>query len=56
MADSLDPSGIPQATVVPPRRARISIVWVIPILAAVVAVGIAVQQILNEGPTITIVL
>jgi len=54
MADSLDPSGIPQATVVPQRRARISIVWIIPILAAVVAVGIAVQRIMNEGPTITI--
>ena len=55
MADSSDPSGIPQATVVPARRARISIVWIIPILAAVVAVGIAVQRIMNEGPTITIV-
>jgi paraquat-inducible protein B len=55
MADSLDPSGIPQATVVPQRRARISVVWIIPILAAVVAVGIAVQRIMNEGPTITIV-
>jgi paraquat-inducible protein B len=55
MADSLDPSGIPQATVVPQKRARISAVWIIPILAAVVAVGIAVQRIINEGPTITIV-
>ena len=55
MADSLDPSGLPQATVVPKRRARISIVWIIPILATVVAVGIAVQRIMNEGPTITIV-
>ena len=39
----------------PRRRARISVVWVIPILAAVVALGIAVQRILSEGPTITIV-
>ena len=30
MADSLDPSGIPQATVVPQRRARISVIWIIP--------------------------
>ena len=45
----------PQATVVPPRRTRISVVWIIPILAAVVAIGIAVQRILSEGPTITIV-
>ena len=36
-------------------RARISVVWIIPILAAVVALGIAVQRILSEGPTITIV-
>ncbi len=55
MADSSDPQGVPQATVVPQRRARISIVWIIPILAAVVAVGIAVQRIMSEGPTITIV-
>jgi paraquat-inducible protein B len=55
MADSSESPGIPQATVVPARRARISIVWIIPILAAVVAVGIAVQRIMNEGPTITIV-
>jgi paraquat-inducible protein B len=55
MADSSESPGIPQATVVPQRRARISVVWIIPILAAVVAVGIAVQRIVNEGPTITIV-
>jgi len=45
---------VPQATVVPRSRARISVVWVIPVLAAVVALGIAVQRILSEGPTITI--
>lgn len=46
---------LPQATVVPPKRARISIIWIVPLLAAVVAIGIAVQRILSEGPTITIV-
>jgi paraquat-inducible protein B len=55
MAEDPDLSGVPQATVVPRRRARISVVWIIPVLAAVVAVGIAVQRILSEGPTITIV-
>src|SRR5262244_1225868 len=55
MPESTDRDDLPQATVVPRRRARISVVWVIPILAAVVAVGIAVQRILSEGPTITIV-
>src|SRR5881628_2046019 len=46
---------LPQATVVRRSRTRISVVWIIPILAAVVAIGIAVQRILSEGPTITIV-
>jgi paraquat-inducible protein B len=54
MADD-DSLNVPRATVVPRRRARISVVWVIPILAAVVALGIAAQRILSEGPTITIV-
>src|ERR1700675_3403754 len=55
MAEDPELPGIPQATVVPRRRGRISVVWIIPILAAVVAIGIAVQRILSEGPTITIV-
>jgi paraquat-inducible protein B len=55
MADDIDHS-IPEATVERRRRNRISVVWLIPILAAVVAIGIAVQRILSEGPTITIVL
>ncbi len=49
----LDP--LPQATVDPPRRTRLSVIWIIPILAAVVAIGIAVQRIVTEGPTITVV-
>jgi paraquat-inducible protein B len=47
---------IPLATAVPRKSTRISVVWIIPILAAVVAIGIAVQSILSQGPTITIVL
>ena len=45
---------IPQAIVVAPKRSRLSIVWIIPIVAALVAIGIAVQRIRSEGPTITI--
>jgi paraquat-inducible protein B len=56
MADDTDDSSIPRATVERRRRNRISVVWLIPILAAVVAIGIAVQRFLSEGPTITIVL
>ena len=48
------PDDLPQATAVPPKRARISVVWVIPVLAAVVALGIGLQRLLSEGPTITI--
>src|SRR5215475_2021290 len=55
MAESSNRDNLPQATVVPKRRRRISVIWIIPIFAAVVAIGIAVQRILNEGPTITIV-
>src|SRR5262245_42922417 len=50
-----DYDNLPQATFVPKKRRRISVIWIIPIFAAVVAIGIAVQRILNEGPTITIV-
>jgi paraquat-inducible protein B len=55
MAENTDPVNLPQATVVPKKQTRISVVWLIPILAAVVGIGIAIQQILSEGPTITIV-
>ena len=55
MAEPGDLDGLPQATVVPPKRGRISVIWIIPILAALVAIGIAVQRIRSEGPTIEIV-
>jgi paraquat-inducible protein B len=55
MAESTDRNNLPQATVVPKKQARISVVWIIPILAAVVGIGIAIQQIVSEGPTIAIV-
>jgi len=55
MPESTDHDDLPQATVVPRRRTRMSAVWLIPVLAAVVAVGIAIQRIVSEGPTITIV-
>src|SRR5262249_14814639 len=49
-----DREELAQATVVSRKSSRISMVWIIPILAAVIAVGIAVERILTEGPTITI--
>src|SRR5579864_1457502 len=55
MADEIDPDKLPRATVVPKKRLRVSVVWIIPLLAAVVAIGIAIQRIRSEGPLITIV-
>jgi len=55
MAENFDRDDLPRATVVPKKGTRISVVWIIPILAAVVAIGIAIQRIVSEGPTITIV-
>lgn len=50
-----DLTNLPLARVVRAKRLRISIIWIIPLLAAVVAIGIAIQRIRQEGPTITIV-
>jgi paraquat-inducible protein B len=48
------PSDLPQATLVPKKRARIPAVWAIPLFAALVAIGIAIHSIMSEGPTIRI--
>jgi paraquat-inducible protein B len=55
MAEPANLDDLPQATVVPKKRAPLSVVWIIPILVAVVAIGVAIQRISNEGPTISIV-
>ena len=55
MLDPIDRENLPQATVAPQKRRRISVIWIIPICAAIVAIGIAIHSILSEGPTITIV-
>lgn len=49
------PAALPQAVLTSPRRSGPSAIWVIPLLAAVVAIGIAVDRVLNQGPTIGIV-
>jgi paraquat-inducible protein B len=54
LAEVIDGQNLPRATLTPKRRGRVSAVWLIPLLAAVVAVGIAVHRIMNEGPTITV--
>src|SRR4026207_654836 len=62
MAEPGDRGGLPQAPgsrprppVSRPRRTKISVVWIIPILAAVIGLGIAIQRLMTEGPTVTIV-
>jgi paraquat-inducible protein B len=55
MPNENDLNNLPLATVARQRGFRLSVVWIIPILAAVVAIGIAVQRIRNAGPTISIV-
>jgi paraquat-inducible protein B len=55
MPDPTDDVELPQATAVRPKRSRISIVWIIPVLAVLVGIGITVQRIRSEGPTITII-
>ena len=46
---------VPESKIVPKKRTRLSLVWIIPIVAAAAGVWIAVTKIMNEGPQITIV-
>lgn len=55
MSDNVDLTSFPEATAAPKKKRKISPVWIIPIVAALVAIGIAVQKIIMEGPTIQIV-
>src|SRR5258708_28225325 len=45
----------PDSRAVPKKHTRFSLVWVIPIVAALLGVWVAVARILSEGPKITIV-
>ncbi len=54
MPDTENFSNVPEAKAVPKKRTRLSLVWVIPIVAAVAGVWIAVTKILERGPEITI--
>ena len=52
--DAQQHSELPLAQVVARRRGRLSAVWIIPIIAALLGGWIAVQKLLAEGPTIEI--
>src|SRR5271167_230643 len=47
---------VPQSRSVPKKRTRLSLVWFIPIVAAIVGAWVAVTRVLSEGPKITIVM
>jgi paraquat-inducible protein B len=56
MPDSHDlPPSVPVSRAVPKKKTRLSLVWVIPIIAALVGAWVAVTRILGEGPKLTIV-
>jgi paraquat-inducible protein B len=55
MPESDEPQ-VRESRTVPKKRTRLSLVWVIPIVAAVAGAWVAVTRILGEGPTITITL
>jgi paraquat-inducible protein B len=47
-------SNVPDAVVQPPRRSRVSIVWLVPIVALVIGAWLAWHALAQRGPTITI--
>ena len=57
MPDRDPPSlpSVPESRAVPKKRTRLSLVWIIPIVAALVGVWVAVTRVMSEGPKITIV-
>ena len=50
-----EPPTVPDSRAVPKKQTRLSLVWTIPIIAALVGVWVAVARIRSEGPKITIV-
>jgi len=49
-----DPPQAPEARTVVKKKTRLSLVWIVPIVAAAVGVWVAVSRIMSEGPSITI--
>ncbi len=52
--DLPDPDALPEAVVAPQARWRLQLIWLIPLIAVLIGVGLAVQSVLERGPTITI--
>jgi len=47
---------VPESKTIVKKKTRLSLVWIIPIVAALIGAWVAVTTIMNEGPKITIVL
>jgi len=54
MTEEDDLANVPEAEATERKRTGLSFVWIIPIVAALVGLGIVVQKYLSEGPTIRI--
>ncbi|PXW29199.1 intermembrane transport protein PqiB [Paraburkholderia caballeronis] len=48
------PPDLPEPDIVPPRRWLPSLVWIVPLIAALIGVALVVRSVANRGPTITI--
>lgn len=54
MAERDTPSRIPESRILAKKKTRLSLVWIIPIVAALIGVWVAAVKITDQGPTITI--
>ncbi|WP_255211089.1 hypothetical protein [Methylogaea oryzae] len=45
---------IPEAIALPRRRAPLPLVWIVPIVAALIGGWIAIHAVMQRGPTVTI--
>jgi paraquat-inducible protein B len=48
------PPELPEPDIVPPRRWLPSLVWIVPLVAALIGITLVVRSVTNRGPTITI--
>ncbi|HYA34140.1 MAG TPA: MlaD family protein [Candidatus Binataceae bacterium] len=54
MPDERTPLSAPESKVVARKRRRISLVWLVPIISAVIGAWVAVTRIMSEGPKLSI--
>jgi paraquat-inducible protein B len=52
--DDQDAPGIPTAVAVKRSKWRMQLVWLVPLVAVLIAGWLAVQSIMQKGPTVTI--